>query len=408
MPRSPVSTPPSTPLSTPVTKTRPAHAKINLCLSVGPAQPQGTEHEGKDVSGFHRIATWMACVELHDDVTITRKAEGEESTFGVAWAADAPRPTPIDWMIEKDLAVRAHRAIEKKAGRELPVDLRVTKRIPVGGGFGGGSSDAATALILLNEMFELGMSPEDLRAIAFTLGSDVAFFIDGPDPDAPDEEEAPEEDGQDEEDGFEAEEEAGDTNPQTEAEPFLHADHPRSALVSSFGERIERADPIEMDVVVVVPAFSCVTKSVYLAFDELQAIAVAAKRASIAAHKGQEAADAYEPQDARDDLVVRRIEKSLRTGELDCDTLFNDLFLPAVHVEPRVGRLITALSKGTRTRAHLTGSGSGVFLLAGPGKGDNLLAKVRKTLDRIASQADETQVSGLAGETFAVIRTRLL
>lgn len=387
---------------------------------MGPAQPPGTTHEGKDVSGFHRIATWMACVGLHDDVTITRKAEGDFSTFSTGWASDASRPTPIDWSLTHDLACRAHGALEKKVGRLLPADVSVTKRIPVGGGFGGGSSDAATTLILLNEMFELGLTPEALRPIAFSLGSDVAFFIDGPDPDEVEGGDAQEGNDDAEREGERDVEEAetgGTPVPQGEgglseandsSDSFEHADHPRSALVSSFGEVIERADPIEMDVVVVVPAFSCATKSVYLAFDELQAIEVAAKRASIAAHKGQEAADVYEPQDARDDLVVRRIEKSLRTGELDGDTLFNDLFLPAVHVEPRVGRLITALSKGTRTRAHLTGSGSGVFLLAEPGKGDNLLAKVRKTLDRIASQADETQVTGLTGETFAVIRTRLL
>lgn len=344
--------------------TRPAHAKINLCLSVGRPQPAGTIHEGKDVSGYHTIASWMACIDLHDTITITREAA--KSGTSIAWAKDAPRATPIDWPIEKDLAFRAHAFLEKKVGRSLPVSIKIEKRIPVGGGFGGGSSDAATTLLMLNDLFELGITGEELREIAFALGSDVAFFIDGPDDS--------ESDGDAEEDHSDPDDEANDSKG---GASFV----PRPALVSSFGETVDRFDPMSADLVVVVPPFGCETRAVYRAFDELLAIRVESKKAEIAAHKGQQFADRYEAQDARDDLVAKRIEKAMRSGEIDSDTLFNDLFLPAVHVEHRVGTLVTPLSKATRTPAHLTGSGSGIFLIATSGKVDKLLAKVRAVLE---------------------------
>jgi len=340
--------------------TRPAHAKINLCLSVGRPQPHGTIHEGKDVSGYHTIASWMACIDLHDTITISHDAAKHGTS--IIWAKDAPRTTPIDWPIERDLAFRAHALLEKKVGRSLPVSITVEKRIPVGGGFGGGSSDAATTLLILNDLFELGLTGEELREIAFVLGSDVAFFIDAPDEAEPEAESDPDADT--------ADDEADDTTVV-----------PRPALVSSFGEVIERVDRIDADLVIVVPPFGCETRAVYRAFDELLAIRVESKKAEIAAHKGQEFADRYEAQDARDDLVAKRIEKAMRSGAIDSDTLFNDLFLPAVHVEHRVGTLVTPLSKATRTPAHLTGSGSGIFLIATSGKVDKTLAKVRAVLE---------------------------
>jgi 4-diphosphocytidyl-2-C-methyl-D-erythritol kinase len=364
----------------PDTLAAPAYAKINLCLSVGPPQPAGTVHLDREVSGFHKIASWMACVDVCDEVTITKKPSGSVSTFNVSWADDAPRPTAIDWKGEDDLTARAHRALEGATGKSMPVEVRVVKRIPVGGGFGGGSSDAATVLLMLNQMYELGLPASALREIAFTVGSDVAFFIDG---------------GDEDNDEGESDEPAG---------PIV----PRAALVSSFGEVIERADPVASGVILVIPPFACETRAVYRAFDELLAIRVESKRAGIAAHKGPEAAAAYQAQDARDDLIARRIEKALRAGELDSDSFFNDLFLPTVHVEPRVGRLVTALSKTTRLPAHLTGSGSGVFIIVGPGKLDKTLAKVRSTLDSLAAVADESESGSLAGTACVALATRLL
>src|SRR5262249_32688294 len=105
-------------------------------------------------------------------------AEGSHSRHVVRWASDAPRTSHIDWPIEKDLAVRAHRLLEQHAGRPLPLQMTLDKRIPIGGGLGGGSSDAAAMLMAANELFSLGLSPHALASLSTSLGSDIAFFID--------------------------------------------------------------------------------------------------------------------------------------------------------------------------------------------------------------------------------------
>ena len=155
---------------------RSAPAKVNLALSVGDAEPAERDGARNPRAGWHPIASWMVCVDLMDRVRVTPGSEG--STHRIAWAEDAPRPTPIDWPVEKDLAVRAHRALERRVGRTLPCAVAVEKRIPVGGGLGGGSSDAAAALLALREAFDLPLSDAELAAVGAGLGSDVAFFVD--------------------------------------------------------------------------------------------------------------------------------------------------------------------------------------------------------------------------------------
>lgn len=193
-----------------------AHAKINLCLALGPAEPPGSER-----AGWHRIATWMHTVDLADEVGV-EPARGP-STLSVAWAPDAVRPTPVDWTPDKDLGWRALRALEREAGRSLPTRLVVTKRIPTGAGLGGGSSDAGAVLRAVNGAWALGLGTERLRAIGATLGSDVAFF----------------------------------------------AGASRAALVRGFGEIVEERAAVRAGVVLVAPAFSCPTRGVYQAFDAL-------------------------------------------------------------------------------------------------------------------------------------------
>jgi 4-diphosphocytidyl-2-C-methyl-D-erythritol kinase len=196
---------------------RRAHAKINLALSVGPPI-QGGLH-----AGYHPIASWFSCIDAWDDVRLARRDE-PSSVYEIAWASDAPRPTPIDWPLEKDLAVRAHRLMEEAGGRALPVSLRIEKRIPVGGGLGGGSSDAAAALLGVNTLFDLQWPLERLRSLSVKLGSDVAFFLDD-------------------------------------------AVTPRAARVSGLGDRIERVRSLAWPVLVIFPAFGCPTGPVYKAYD---------------------------------------------------------------------------------------------------------------------------------------------
>jgi 4-diphosphocytidyl-2-C-methyl-D-erythritol kinase len=198
-------------------------AKLNLALAVG--GPLGPEAGAR--RGFHPICSWFVAVSLGDDLELARRPEhdGPESHYQITWAHDAPRPSPIDWPIEKDLAVRAHRLLEHHAGKPLPIDAHLRKRIPVGGGLGGGSSDAAGMIRGVNALFDLRLDEHTQHAIAMQLGSDVAFFLD-----------------------------AAETNP-------------RPAIVSGLGEELRRVDRVPAWVVLIAPAFGCPTGNVYRTFD---------------------------------------------------------------------------------------------------------------------------------------------
>lgn len=206
----------------PVELSRRAYAKLNLSLSVGPPTPteRGT---------MHPIASWMHAIDLYDTVTFTWLGEHHPQRFEVVWAADAPRQSPIDWPAERDLGFRALRLMEQAEGRSLPVSIRIEKRIPVGGGLGGGSSDAAAVMMGLREVLSLRLTDQRLRAMSGALGSDVAFFIDEP--------------------------------------------PPSPALVTGMGDRIERVgrDWAGREVVLVLPAFGCATGPVYRMYDQLGA-----------------------------------------------------------------------------------------------------------------------------------------
>lgn len=151
---------------------RRAPAKVNLALAVGPPNPAPPMGDG-----LHPIASWMVAVDLFDEMTVTRLEHDRASRYAILWSEEAPRPSPVDWPITKDLAVRAHLLLEETVGRRLPVQMKLEKRIPVGAGLAGGSSDAAAALLAINECFGLGLRDARLRALAAQLGSDVPFFL---------------------------------------------------------------------------------------------------------------------------------------------------------------------------------------------------------------------------------------
>lgn len=340
--------------------TRHALAKLNLCLSVSPPNPPGTLLEGRDVSGYHPIASWMACIDLHDDITVRPLPAGERSTLSIAWAPDAPRPTPIDWDEAKDLSHRAHAALEARVAKPLPAAITLTKRIPVGAGLGGGSSDAAATLHAVNDTFGLGLDLEALRTLAADLGTDVPFFLDETDP-------------------------------------------PRPAIVTGLGEQVERVDPVLGEMVLVIPTYSCATREVYRAFDAVLEERVALKRAEIEVARGAEAARRYQPAPANPDQVRRRVDRARRTGEIG--GLFNDLYVPATRVEPRLGRLATALARATHHDVHLTGSGSALFLIADARRAERLQAKARAALDSFGF-SDDTSLRDAAASA-AVLRAPL-
>ena len=137
----------------------PAPAKLNLFLHV----------TGRRPDGFHDLQTLFQLIELCDDIAIVVRDDGViERTAG-----------PADVPPEADLVVRAARALKAATGTTLGASLKVTKRIPMGGGLGGGSSDAATTLLALNHLWATGLSQEKLAGLGLALGSDVPVFVAG-------------------------------------------------------------------------------------------------------------------------------------------------------------------------------------------------------------------------------------
>ncbi len=138
----------------------PAPAKLNLMLHV----------TGRRADGFHELQTVFQLIDLCDELRFEVAADGRiERLEG---AAGVP---PAD-----DLAVRAALALRAATGRpELGARIRVRKRIPMGGGLGGGSTDAATTLVALNELWRLGLDVDELAAIGLGLGADVPVFVHG-------------------------------------------------------------------------------------------------------------------------------------------------------------------------------------------------------------------------------------
>jgi len=137
-----------------------APAKINLHLTVG-----SLRHDG-----FHDIVSLVHFVGLYDTVRVSIVAPG----IGVHVSGNPAVPE------REDLAYRAAEAFLGSAGVAAAVEIEITKRIPPGGGLGGGSSDAAATLLALSEAFPGIVEPSELRRIAATLGSDVPLFLDGP------------------------------------------------------------------------------------------------------------------------------------------------------------------------------------------------------------------------------------
>ena len=137
----------------------PAPAKLNLFLHI----------LGRRPDGYHELQTLFQFVDLCDEITLSVRADGQ-----IRRAVDLPGVPP-----EADLCVRAARALKEAAGSTLGADIHLLKRIPIGGGLGGGSSDAATCLVALNHLWGIHFPPERLAAIGLKLGADVPVFVHG-------------------------------------------------------------------------------------------------------------------------------------------------------------------------------------------------------------------------------------
>jgi 4-diphosphocytidyl-2-C-methyl-D-erythritol kinase len=137
----------------------PAPAKLNLFLHI----------VGRRADGYHLLQTAFRLIELYDWLRFTPRTDTEVRL--------ARRLRGISE--NEELAVRAARLLQSVSGSNRGVDIEIEKNIPIGGGLGGGSSDCATTLAVLNRLWGLDFSRERLAVMALTLGADVPFFLFG-------------------------------------------------------------------------------------------------------------------------------------------------------------------------------------------------------------------------------------
>ncbi len=137
----------------------PAPAKLNLFLHVVGQRPDG----------YHELQTLFRFIDCADRIGLSVRADGLIRRLN-----EVPGVEP-----EADLTVRAARALQGVTGCRLGADIRVDKHLPMGGGLGGGSSDAATVLLALNHLWGTGLDRGALQAIGLALGADVPVFIYG-------------------------------------------------------------------------------------------------------------------------------------------------------------------------------------------------------------------------------------
>ena len=137
----------------------PAPAKLNLFLHV----------IGRRADGYHLLQTAFRFLNYSDRLRFRVRDDGVINCM-----VPLPGVAPVD-----DLTVRAACALQIAAGTRLGADIELEKRLPVGGGVGGGSSDAATVLIALNQLWYTGLTRSELMAIGISLGADVPVFVFG-------------------------------------------------------------------------------------------------------------------------------------------------------------------------------------------------------------------------------------
>ena len=149
-------------MSTPTTLTLPAPAKLNLFLHIN----------GRRDDGYHELQTLFQFLDYSDSLTFTPRNDGIISLRGMDELPAAD-----------NLITRAARQLQQTSGRAVHdqrgADIRIEKRLPTGGGLGGGSSNAATTLVALNRLWELNLSRSQLADIGLSLGADVPVFVQG-------------------------------------------------------------------------------------------------------------------------------------------------------------------------------------------------------------------------------------
>ena len=136
-----------------------AYAKINLGLHV----------LSKRSDGYHNIETVFRLIDLYDELDMVQIDQGTHFSSSSPGISDD----------NTNLCMRAAHLLRDLTGCHIGVEMKLTKRIPIGAGLGGGSSDAAATLKGLTRLWSLDISPEELQTVSESLGSDVPFFFTG-------------------------------------------------------------------------------------------------------------------------------------------------------------------------------------------------------------------------------------
>jgi 4-diphosphocytidyl-2-C-methyl-D-erythritol kinase len=137
----------------------PAPAKLNLFLHV----------VGRGADGYHDLQTIFQLIDRCDRIGLAPRPDGQIVRLQGLTSVPA----------ELDLTVRAARTLQQHTGVRQGADIQVVKHIPVGGGLGGGSTDAATVLLALNHLWQAGLDLNELASLGLTLGADVPVFVHG-------------------------------------------------------------------------------------------------------------------------------------------------------------------------------------------------------------------------------------
>lgn len=137
----------------------PAPAKLNLFLHI----------TGRRADGYHELQTVFQLLNYGDELRFFLRDDGLVRRVNI-----------VDGVPEaEDLVVRAARILQSETGCQQGVDIQLEKRLPMGGGLGGGSSDAATTLVALNQLWQLGLDKDRLAVLGLSLGADVPVFVHG-------------------------------------------------------------------------------------------------------------------------------------------------------------------------------------------------------------------------------------
>ena len=139
--------------------TLPAPAKLNLMLHI----------TGRRADGYHELQTLFQFLDYGDELSFALRDDGE-----IRLQTEIP-----DVAHDSNLIVKGARALKEQSGSPLGADIWLNKVLPMGGGIGGGSSDAATTLLGLNHLWQLGWDEDRLAALGLKLGADVPVFVRG-------------------------------------------------------------------------------------------------------------------------------------------------------------------------------------------------------------------------------------